>query len=85
MGMSASMRFTYFAAAIGMAIAVLFVAPVVLMGASSAHADISGYHRCVGKLRNSRCGNPTHKVFSFLDLLSRTSSLVFRLPQKPRK
>jgi hypothetical protein len=50
MGMSASMRFTYFAAVIGMAIAVLVIAPVVLMGASSAHADISGYRRCVGNI-----------------------------------
>jgi hypothetical protein len=43
------MRFTYVAAAVGMAIAVLFIAPVVLlMGASSAHADTNGYLRCVG-------------------------------------
>jgi hypothetical protein len=48
MGMSASMRFTYFAAVIGMAIAVLVIAPVVLMGASSAHADTNGYLRCIG-------------------------------------
>jgi hypothetical protein len=43
------MRFTYVAAAVGMAIAVLFMAPVVLMGASSAHADtgINGYLRCI--------------------------------------
>lgn len=34
----------------GMAIAVLLIAPGVLMGASSAHADtgIDGYVRCVG-------------------------------------
>jgi membrane-associated phospholipid phosphatase len=45
-----SMRSIYVAAAVGMAIAVLLIAPVVLMGASSAHADtgISGYVRCLG-------------------------------------
>ena len=43
-----SMRFTYLAAAVGMATAVLFIAPVVLMGASSAHADPKGYLRCIG-------------------------------------
>jgi hypothetical protein len=39
----------YVAAVVGMAIAVLFIAPVVLMGASSAHADtgINGYLRCI--------------------------------------
>jgi hypothetical protein len=43
-------RSIYVAAAVGMAIAVLLIAPVVLMGASSAHADtgISGYVRCLG-------------------------------------
>jgi hypothetical protein len=37
-------------AAVGMAIAVLLIAPGVLMGAPSAHADtgIDGYVRCVG-------------------------------------
>ena len=41
---------TTVAAAVGMAIAVLLIAPVVLMGASSAHADtgISGYVQCLG-------------------------------------
>ena len=42
------MRFIYVAAAVGMAIAVLLIAPVVLMGASSAHADTKGYLRCIG-------------------------------------
>jgi hypothetical protein len=38
------------AAAAGVPIAILLIAPVVLMGASSAHADtgIDGYVRCVG-------------------------------------
>jgi hypothetical protein len=43
-----SMRIIYIAAAVGMAIAVLLIAPVVLMGASSAHADPKGYLRCIG-------------------------------------
>jgi hypothetical protein len=42
------MRFTYVAAAVGMAIA---VAPVALLEASPAHADISGFNRCVGGIR----------------------------------
>ena len=44
------MRFIYVAAAVGTAIAVLLVAPVVLIGASSAHADtgVNGYARCLG-------------------------------------
>ncbi|MEB3980413.1 hypothetical protein OQ968_03955 [Mycobacterium sp. 663a-19] len=40
----------YVAAAVGMAIAVLFMTPVVLLiGASSAHADtgVNGYLRCM--------------------------------------
>ena len=52
------MRFTYVAAAVGMAIAVLFIAPVVLMGASSAHADLSGYRRCVGNISELPVGEP---------------------------
>jgi len=45
-----SMRSIYVAAAVGMAITVQFIAPVVLIGASSAHADtgINGYVRCIG-------------------------------------
>jgi hypothetical protein len=40
------MRFIYVAAAVDMA-AVLFMAPVVLMGASPAHADTHSYLRCI--------------------------------------
>lgn len=43
-----SMRFIYVAAAVGMAVAILFIAPVVLMGASPAHADTKSYLRCIG-------------------------------------
>ena len=45
-----SMRSISVAAAVGMAVAVLLVAPVVLMEASSAHADagINGYVQCLG-------------------------------------
>jgi hypothetical protein len=44
------MRFIYVVAVVGTAIAVLLVAPVVLIGASSAHADtgVIGYARCLG-------------------------------------
>jgi hypothetical protein len=53
------MRFTYVAAAVGTAIAVLLIAPAVLMGASSAHADISGYRRCVGNIAEVPLGEPS--------------------------
>jgi hypothetical protein len=52
------MRSTYLAAAAGMLIAVLLFAPVVLMGASSAHADLSGYGRCVGNIREVPLSEP---------------------------
>jgi hypothetical protein len=52
------MRFTYVAAAVGMAVAVLFIAPVVLMGTPSAHADLSGYRRCVGNITELPVGEP---------------------------
>lgn len=55
--MLASMRSMYVAAAGGMAIAALFTAPGVLMGAS-AHADISGYRRCVGSVKEVPRTNP---------------------------
>ena len=48
LGTYVSMRIIYLAAAVGMAIAVLLIAPVVLMGASSAHADTNGYVSCTG-------------------------------------
>jgi hypothetical protein len=44
------MRFIYVAAAVGMAIAVLLIAPVVLMGGSAAHADTTGYLCCIGSV-----------------------------------
>jgi hypothetical protein len=45
-----SMRSIYVAAAVGKATAVLLITPVVLMGASSAHADtgVVGYANCLG-------------------------------------
>lgn len=55
--MLVGMRPTYVAAAVGMAIAALFTAPGVLMGAS-AHADISGYRRCVGSVKEVPISNP---------------------------
>jgi hypothetical protein len=43
-------RSSYVAAVVGLAVAVLPIASVVLMGASSAHADagLDGYARCLG-------------------------------------
>jgi hypothetical protein len=45
-----SMRSIYVAAVAGMATAVLLIAPAVLTGASSAHADtgVIGYANCLG-------------------------------------
>lgn len=48
----------YVAAAAGMLSAVLLMAPVVLLGASSAHADISGYRRCVGNIQEIPLNEP---------------------------
>jgi hypothetical protein len=44
------MRSIYVAAAVSMAIPVLLIGPIVLIRASSAHADtgINGYVRCLG-------------------------------------
>jgi hypothetical protein len=42
------MRFISVAATVGIAIVVLFIAPVVLAGESSAHADTRSYLRCIG-------------------------------------
>ncbi len=49
LGIPLTVRFIYLAVAAGLAVAVLFIAPVVLMGAP-AHADFSGYRSCVGKI-----------------------------------
>lgn len=51
------MRIICVPAALGMAIAALSVAPVVLMAAPSAHADLSGYRRCVGTVKNVPLSN----------------------------
>lgn len=47
--MPVNVRFVSVAVAVVIAIAVLLICPAVLMGAS-AHADYSGYRRCVGKI-----------------------------------
>jgi hypothetical protein len=52
------MRSTYVTAAAGMLIAVLLFVPLVLMGASSAHADLSGYRRCVGNITEIPLSEP---------------------------
>jgi hypothetical protein len=44
------MRYIHAPAAIGMAVAVPLIAPVALIEASPAHADISGYSNCVGNI-----------------------------------
>jgi hypothetical protein len=49
------MRFTYFAAAVG--IASLLPASAVLVGAS-AHADVDGYSRCVANITQVPLGEP---------------------------
>lgn len=52
------MRSTLVAAAIGMAVAALSMAPTVLIGASPAHADFSGYSRCVGNVQQVPLSEP---------------------------
>ncbi|OMC57465.1 hypothetical protein A5747_03645 [Mycobacterium sp. IS-836] len=52
------MRFTNVAAAAGIVIAVLLIVPVVLMGAPSARADISGYRRCIGTITEIPLSEP---------------------------
>ncbi|WP_068182947.1 hypothetical protein [Mycobacterium sp. UM_CSW] len=49
------MRFTYFAAAVGIAIA--------LLGASPAHADYSGFTRCVGGIKQLPLNEPDPQNF----------------------
>lgn len=51
------MRFTSVAAASGMALAALLVAPGVLR-VPSAHADVSGYYRCVGSVKEISLSSP---------------------------
>ncbi len=62
----------YVAAAVGMVIAVLFIASVVLTGASSAHADtgMSGYLRCIDSAgvpprQHAEDWSPTIKVIEW--------------------
>ncbi|WP_406816571.1 hypothetical protein [Mycobacterium sp. M23085] len=49
------MRLLYVVAAVGLALAVLFIGPAVMTGAS-AHADYSGYRSCVGKMTEPVAG-----------------------------
>ena len=79
------MRFTYVTAAAGMLIAVLLFVPVVLMGASSAHADLSGYRRCVGNITEVPLSEPDPQVCSSPILLRWISNLVLPLLQKLTK
>ncbi|OMC41103.1 hypothetical protein [Mycobacterium sp. IS-1264] len=52
------MRFTNVAAAAGVVMAVLSIAPLVLMEAPSARADMSGYRRCVGTITEIPLSEP---------------------------
>jgi hypothetical protein len=67
--MSASMRLTHAAAVIALAIAVPFSAPVVLMAAPSAHADLSGYRRCVGNITELPLQEPDPKSLQLARLI----------------
>jgi hypothetical protein len=51
------MRLTNPAALVGMAVAVLSIGAVVLIGASPAQADISGYRRCVASVKEVPLNN----------------------------
>ncbi|MEB3980302.1 hypothetical protein OQ968_03385 [Mycobacterium sp. 663a-19] len=63
------MRSTYVAAAAGMPTAVLLFAPVVLMGASPAHADLSGYRRCVGNIKEVPLAQPDPQNLQLVGLI----------------
>jgi hypothetical protein len=52
------MRFTHVAAVFGTAFVALPIAPVVLIEAPSAHADLSGYRRCVGAIKELPLSEP---------------------------
>lgn len=60
-GMSAGMRPIHAVAAVGMAVAAPFGAPIVLNGLPSAHADLSGYRRCVGNIPQLPISEPDPK------------------------
>ncbi|WP_156690407.1 hypothetical protein [Mycobacterium sp. Marseille-P9652] len=45
------MRLSNVAAPVSIAVAVLSIGPLVLVGAPSARADISGYRRCVASVK----------------------------------
>ncbi len=44
------MRVTYVDAAVGTAVAVLVITQALVFGAPAAHADFSGFRRCVGNI-----------------------------------
>jgi hypothetical protein len=50
-----TVRFVHSVAAIGIAVAVMFIASAMLVE-TSAHADFSGYRRCVGRMTESVAG-----------------------------
>jgi hypothetical protein len=52
------MRFTSVAVAFGMAAAIPFMATALLTGLPSAHADFSGYSRCVGNVQQVPISEP---------------------------
>jgi hypothetical protein len=58
-GMRAIMRIIHAVAAAGTAITVPLISAVVLLEASSAHADDDGYLRCVGNIRNIPLTSPS--------------------------
>jgi hypothetical protein len=58
-GMRAIMRIIHAVAAAGTAITVPLLSSVVLLEASSAHADDDGYLRCVGNIRNIPLTSPS--------------------------
>ncbi len=63
------MRSTNAAAAAGGAIAVLLIAPVALIGASPAHADLNGYLRCVGNVKEVPLNDPNPQSLQLARLI----------------
>ncbi len=63
------MRYIRGTAAVGTAVAVQFVAPIVLMGVAPAHADISGYRNCVGNITELPLQAPDPKSLQLARLI----------------
>jgi hypothetical protein len=63
------MRLIHGTAAVGTAVAVQFIAPIVLMVAAPAHADYTGYRNCVGNIEELPLQAPDPKSMQLAGLI----------------